>query len=91
MFTVMKFHGQFSPSERGSDAFSRTSFKTLNGYGDSCSLLLDKRSFLELYQSRRDMNSLGFACQVVEDLADSIFNFFQINVRILVPLLVKVG
>ena len=29
MFTVMKFHGQFSPSERGFDPISRTNFKTL--------------------------------------------------------------
>jgi hypothetical protein len=36
MFTVMKFHGQFSPSERDFDAISRTNFKTLNGYEISC-------------------------------------------------------
>ncbi len=32
MFTVMKFHGQFSPSEWDFDTISRTNFRTLNVY-----------------------------------------------------------
>ena len=66
----MKVHGQFLPSERDSDALSRTNFKTLNGYKNVSIVipaLNERMGIIRTINSipRKMLRAIGFESEII--------------------------